>query len=232
MKRANNPFIFCTRLNLLEISGKKAKNLKELASLIEDTPNSAVYYHTHHFLPFQQHKLPKPPNDFAYWIKNELHEDELSEKMMALDLQRGIDVYELKQQALKLIKDHITSNDYKSFNVNPEREFSFIKAKTFIIPTQHKAYDLLEFLEALKEISTDSIYFHLFGVYTLLGQHENNFSTWLKNELGEERLANRISRLDPFMFHTMEELKREVIGIVKKRVRTIIKSKRTNDAVR
>jgi len=224
MIRAKNPFVFQTRLDLLEITGRKAKNLKELVDLIESASPSVIYHHTQHFLSFQQYMSPKSPNDFAHWIKKELHEDALSEKIIALDLQKLLDVHELKEKVLQLTKEHLASDEYRPFDVPSGKEFHFINAKTFIMPTGQVVCNLLEFCEALKKVSVNSIYFHLFGVGALLGKREDSFSYWLENELKEVNLANCISRLDPFVFHTAEDLKSRLIKLVKKRLETIKKS--------
>ena len=221
MIRAKNPFIFQTGLNLLEITGEKAKNLKELADLIEDAPPSVIYYHTHHFLPFQQYISPKSPNDFAYWIKKELHEEVLSEKIIALDLQRPLGIYELKEKMLQLIKKYFADDEYRAYDARSGREFNFIKAKIFIMPTGHRAYDLSEFYDALKSVSINSIYFHLFGIDPSFERCVNYFSCWLRDELKEEVLADYVSQLDPFVFYAMETLRSQLIRPVYKRLKAV-----------
>ena len=221
MIRAKNPFIFQTGLNLLEITGKKARNLKELADLIEDVPLSVIYYHTHHFLPFQQYVSPKSPNDFAYWIKKELHEEVLSEKIIALDLQRPLGIYELKERMLQLIKKYFANDEYRAYDARSGKEFNFIKAKVFIMPTGYKAYDLFELYDALKSVSTDSIYFHLFGTDSHFEKCVNHFSCWLRDELKEEALADCISQLDPFVFYAMETLRSQLIRPIYKRLKAV-----------
>jgi hypothetical protein len=54
LKRAKNPFYFATRLTLRELTGLKARNLRELLKYIRTVPGSVIYNHTHKFL--QQHK--------------------------------------------------------------------------------------------------------------------------------------------------------------------------------
>ncbi|MDO8886541.1 DUF5752 family protein [Candidatus Oleimmundimicrobium sp.] len=221
MIRAKNPFIFQTGLNLLEITGEKAKNLKELADLIENAHLSVIYYHTHHFLPFQQHVSPKSPNDFAYWIKKELHEEVLSEKIIALDLQKPLGIRELKEKMLQLIKKHFTNDEYRAYDVRSGKEFNFIKAKIFIMPIGHKAYDLSEFYDVLKGVSIDSIYLHLFGVDPSFERCVNHFSCWLRDELKEEVLADCISQLDPFVFYATGTLRFQLIRPICKRLKTV-----------
>ncbi|MDI6799796.1 MAG: DUF5752 family protein [Actinomycetota bacterium] len=224
MKKADNPFVFYTRLSLLEITGEKAKNLKELADLIEAAPISVVYHHTHHFVSFQPYESPKTPNDFAYWVKKDIHEEALSERIVALDLEKPLNIFDLKSRIVGLIKEHIDSEDFKPFDTPPGREFHFIKAKVFILPTKHVAYDLVQLQQALKEVSIDSICSHMVGIDPIMGESENDFALWLREELGEEQLAERIAAIDPFIFYVMEDIRNKLLGLVKKAVKSAKRS--------
>jgi hypothetical protein len=51
-------------------------------------PPSVVFQHTHHFLVQHQELSPEPPNDFAYWVATVLQEDELGERLAAVDTVR------------------------------------------------------------------------------------------------------------------------------------------------
>ncbi|MEE9590909.1 MAG: DUF5752 family protein, partial [Thermodesulfobacteriota bacterium] len=65
LKRASQPFRFCTRLNLVELTGKRAGNTAELLKRIEEVEDAVIYHHTHRFLQQYLYLSPEPPNDFA-----------------------------------------------------------------------------------------------------------------------------------------------------------------------
>ncbi|MFB0528149.1 MAG: DUF5752 family protein, partial [bacterium] len=43
--KAKQPFHFYTRLNLIEFTGKKATNLRELVDIMKEVPGSVIYHH-------------------------------------------------------------------------------------------------------------------------------------------------------------------------------------------
>ncbi len=84
LPRAQNPFLFSTRINLIELTGLKARNLQELLEVLKSAPSSIIYHHTHHFLKQHQALSPEPPNDFSYWVTTVLKEDEAFHFMKSL----------------------------------------------------------------------------------------------------------------------------------------------------
>src|SRR6185369_4041255 len=80
---AGTPFRFWTRLTLTTITGRRARDLAELAEHLRTVPGSVVFNHTHHFLVQHQSLSPEPPNDFAFWVTNVLQEDQLGERLAA-----------------------------------------------------------------------------------------------------------------------------------------------------
>jgi len=58
----------------------------------------------------------------------------------------------------------------------------------------------------------------MFEARMRLGVPDNDFSQWLKS-MGEEGLANKISRLDPYNM-TLESLRKKIIRMVEDRVQS------------
>ncbi|MFH0948851.1 MAG: DUF5752 family protein [Elusimicrobiota bacterium] len=211
-----NPFHFYTRLNLTELLGKKAKNLSELLEGLKTVPGSSIYYHTHRFL--QQHHFlsPEPPNDFAYWISNILQEEKLGEQFAAVDIIQFEKIHDLREKFISIIEGYLKTNPViRESSVGAE--FHFMKSVTFIIPTQYTANNLTEFLQAVKKISIQSLYFHIFEARLRLEKGSNDFSNWLEIELKETELAKVISKLDPYT-QTLESLRQKIINLVERRL--------------
>src|SRR5215831_8726223 len=82
---ARDAFRFYTRLTLTRLTGLRASDLAELMEHLRHVPPSVVFHHTHHFLVQHQHLSPEPPNDFAFWVTNVLQEDQLGERLAAID---------------------------------------------------------------------------------------------------------------------------------------------------
>ena len=100
---------------------------------------------------------------------------------------------------------------------SPDKIFHFIKSISFILPTPYIARNLRDFLDILKKISVDSIYFHMFEARLRLDKETNDFSFWLGTSLMEEGLAKKITSMDPYTY-TMEDLRKKLIEMVEERI--------------
>jgi len=216
--KAKEPFRFYTRLNLSELLGLKALNLIELLEIIKNVPGSSIYHHTHRFLQQHQYLSPEPPNDFAYWVSEVLGEDELGEKLASIDTIQFSTIRGLREKIIATIEEHLKDHPQAKLRfARKEEAFHFIKSKSFILPTNYVAYDLGEFIEILKKITIDSIYFHIFEARLRLEKGTNDFSHWIEASLDDKKLAYSISRLDPYTY-TLEDLRIKLIKIIEKRI--------------
>jgi hypothetical protein len=219
IKKANEPFRFYTRLNLSELTGLKASNLEELLDCLKKVPDSAIYHHTHRFLQQHQCLSPEPPNDFAYWVSNIIGERELGERLASIDTVQFTDINGLRQAFISTVEDYLKEKpSVRSRYADKNDALYFIKSLSFVFPTHYIAHDLAEFLEIFKKITIDSIYFHIFESRLRLAKVTNDFSNWIKDSIGDNKLAADISRLDPYSY-TIEELKDKVIRLIERRVK-------------
>lgn len=218
IKKANEPFRFYTRLNLSELTGLKASSLEELLEYIKEVPESCIYHHTHRFLQQHQYLSPEPPNDFAYWVTTSLGEKELGENLASIDTIQFNAISDLRHAFVSVIEDYLKAYpDAKKNSTRKGDAFYFIKSVSFILPTGYVANDLLEFCRILENISIDTIYFHIFEARLRIGKKINDFSYWIESSLGNKRLADSISRLDPYTY-TLEDLRKTIIEKVLKYV--------------
>ncbi len=218
---AKEPFRFYTRLHLTELTGLKASTLIQLLELIKQVPGACIYHHTHRFLQQHQYLSPEPPNDFAYWVTEILDEDVLGERLSSIDTIQFSTIRSLREKIIFTIEDYINNNpSSKNKFANINDEFHFIKSISFILPANYIAYNLYEFVDILKKITIDSIYFHIFEARLRLEKEMNDFSNWIENSLGEKKLAAKISRLDPYTY-TMESLRKTIIEIIEKKDKKI-----------
>lgn len=216
--RAKEPFKFYTRLHLSELTGLKAETLEGLLILIRSVPGSSIYHHTHRFLQQHQYLSPEPPNDFAYWVTGILGENELGERLASIDTIRYSTIHALRDRIADTIEDYLKDNPRaKAKFADGGNEFHFIKSVSFIIPTNYIAAGLGEFAEILKKVTIDSIYFHIFEARLRLEKTTNDFSYWIETSLGDKELADKIAKIDPYTY-TLEDLRRNVIKMVEKRI--------------
>ncbi len=90
------------------------------------------------------------------------------------------------------------------------------------LSTGKRAQNLRELRDRLREIDPDSIYYHFWG--GLLRptfenpEYPNDFAQWAHYGLHDERLAERLSIIDPTDFETMENLRLELIDVIEERL--------------
>ena len=206
-----NEFRFNTKLDQTLLLGRKARNLAELLVGIKTVPGSSIYYHTHKFL--QQHHFlsPEPPNDFAYWITEVLNEARLGEIMSSVDIVQFHTLREVRERFVEILEGHLKSAE-KLSTAPSGQEFHFMGSRTFVLGTPHVAHTLSEFREALKRVSVNSLYYHIFDAKLRLEKDENDFSRWFR-DLGTSELAEKVARLDPYTY-TLEGLRSRIIQLV------------------
>lgn len=215
---SKEPFKFYTRLHLSELTGLRATTLGQLSELIKQVPDSCIYHHTHRFLQQHQYLSPEPPNDFAYWVTEVLGEDELGERLASIDTVQFSSIEDIRDKFIETIDAYLASHPLAKLRFAREgEEFHFIKSVSFILFTNYTARDLKEFVDILSRVTIDSIYFHIFESRLRLKKGANDFSNWIETSLGDKPLAVAISKLDPYTY-TLEELRRTVIEIIRKRV--------------
>jgi hypothetical protein len=208
----SEPFRFYARLNLVELLGRRAATVCELLAGIRDVPGASIYHHTHRFL--QQHHFlsPEPPNDFAYWISGTLGLDDVGERLASVNTVRYRRINDLRARYVELLEEVVAARR-NSWPVCQEgEEFHFMSCRTFITPLPAVAADAREFLDILRRISVNSLYYHVFESRLRLGNGANDFAVWFEAR-GEHDLAAALSRLDPYTI-TLDGLRREIIRLV------------------
>jgi len=220
LPRAPNPFQFVTQVTLVELTGLKARDVRELLEHVKVVPGSVVYHHTHHFLRQHQFLSPEPPNDFAYWATGALKEERLGEQLAAIDTIQFTSIRALREKIVEVLERYLSRAS--RIREAPEGdEFHFMKSKSFVLPTPHRAYDLAEFADAIRKVSVHSLYHHIFEARLRIERGTNDFYNWLVAELQENELARSIGRLDPYT-HTLEALRQRIVSLVEGRIRDIL----------
>ena len=217
LKKATKPFRFYTHLNLKELTGLKASNLTELAKLLKEVPDPVIYYHTHNFLEEHQYLTPKPANDFALWVSDELGDEVLGEKLASIDTFDFPTIGALRARIEGVIRDYLSKKPDER-TAHDGREFHFIKSTSFILPTPYIAHDLREFVEVLRQVSLNSLSYHIFEARLRLKKGVNDFSIWIDDCLGDKDLADKLAYLDPYNY-TLEGLRSTIIQLIEKRIK-------------
>jgi len=217
LTKSSQPFRFFTRLQLKELTGLRAASVPELLKVLKNAPDSVIYYHTHNFLEEHQYLTPEPDNDFALWVYDSLDLPVLSEKLANIDTLEYTSLGALRSAIITVIERYL-ADEPKAKTAKAGVEFNFIKSVIAVIPTPYYASDLREFVEILRKITIDSLYFHIFESRLRLKSKSNDFSTWMRTGLGENDLADQIEKLVPYTT-TLEGLRSTIIRQVEKRIK-------------
>ncbi len=205
-------FEFRTRLTVPKLTRRTATTVGELADHLRQVPPSVVFQHTHHFLVQHQELSPEPPNDFAYWVGMVLQEDELGERLAAVDTVRFASLHALQARLLEILDAHLAAG--RNHRSAPDDEpFHFKDAVSVVLPTGHSAASIPEFRTALARVSTASISYHLFESRLRVGAEDNDFSAWLEGQMDLPAVARSIRALDPYT-HTLEGLRQALLGLL------------------
>ncbi len=217
LRKATKPFRFYTHLHLKELTGLKASNLTELVKVLKEVPDPVIYYHTHNFLEEHHYLTPEPANDFALWVSDELGDEVLGEKLASIDTFDFPTIGALRARIEGVIRDYLSKNP-DGRTAHEGREFHFIKSISFILPTPYIAHDLREFVEVLRQVSLNSLSYHIFEARLRLKKGVNDFSIWIEDCLGDKDLADRLAYLDPYNY-TLESLRSTIIQLIEKRIK-------------
>lgn len=211
------PFKFCTRLTLTEVTGRKAANITELLEGIKAADDAIIYHHTHRFIKQSHHLVPEGANDFAYWVANTVQADRLGEELTSIDIVQYHSLADIRDAFVKMLERHIAENPGPVRTVAAGREFHFMRAIRFSLPTECDAVDYKSFIECLLKVSVSSLYLHVFEARLRPPYGVDDFSHWFKTNFNDDRIGEEISRLDPYSY-TLESLRQRIIRIIERRL--------------
>jgi septum formation topological specificity factor MinE len=86
------------------------------------------------------------------------------------------------------------------------------------LATGKRAQNLRELREHLRDIESNSIYYHFWG--GLLRprfdnpEYHNDFAIWAANSIHNKILAERLAIIDPVTFKTLDDLREELIDVI------------------
>ena len=210
------PFCFRTRLTLAEATGRKACSVVELLEGLREADEEVIYYHTHRFIKQFHFLVPEGANDFAYWVSNTVQADKLGEELTAIDIVRFNSLAGIKEAFVNKLERHMAENPGPQRIVAPGREFNFMRAVRFSLPTRCAATGYSSFIDCLRRVSVSSLYLHVFEARLRQPCGIDDFSLWFSEQLGDRHIGEKLSCLDPYSY-TLEGLRRKIIEIVAER---------------
>lgn len=209
MIHAEKPFIFNKCVIIPKPTGKIAKNLKDLRKMIAEVSSASIYHHTYQCF-LKGHAL-EYTNDFAQWAGESVGAKALCEHLSIIDPYEFKDIEDLREKLLEVIDGYLAERLPGPHPCVPGKEFFFNEGFTEISPAGMRARNLVEFQIAMKSLEKGSIYYHFYDARARNGV--DDFSAWMLDALGNEKLAGKIKSIDPFI-HDMEEVRTHIIEAI------------------
>jgi len=209
-------FAFNQCVSIVKSTGKRAKHLRELRSLIAKVGDESIYHHVHQY--FLKGHMLEYTNDFSQWAGESLEERALAERLASIDPYTLKSVNAVRKEVLREI-DAFLMDFPEPHEVVSGNEFYFNETVNLVFPIGVKTKNLAEFLVAIEHIDAGSIYYHFYDSRVRLGEGiMDDFSMWIEHTLGRKAVAEKIRAIDPFM-HSIESIRMHIREIVEEYVR-------------
>jgi hypothetical protein len=197
---------------ITRIDNERATNLGQLRDGLVRCSDASIFYHTfqslgrHHFL------TEGFSNDFAQWVLAALNLPGLAEQLGGLDIRNYVDLHDLRRDALLIVDEfhRVHPGEGRSPAFEP---FYFLSSVEVVVPLGLEAWTLGEFRYWLERCSHASFHFHFLASRLRLRLRSNDFSVWLEEELGLDRLARLTERLD-ICTDTLEGGKARLLALI------------------
>ena len=209
---ATRPFHFTGCVELREITGRRARDERELMEEIEGAPAESIYYHTDTVFLRRPLVAGSYPNDFAIWVAVQIRDQVLAERLGMVDPFLFESVERTREEILSILDDHL-----ERLNPVPRVVFGdpffFVRSHLIEVPTGITARSLAEFRAAIAEVDVSAIYLHALDARSRRGVRGGQFAEWLGEELGLAELAERVGRLNPYL-GGLERVRQMMLALV------------------
>ncbi|MCI0404558.1 MAG: DUF5752 family protein [candidate division Zixibacteria bacterium] len=204
-------FVFYTSVPLVELTGRAARNARQLAEEVERAEASSIFFHTHDYVREHHFLSQEYPSDFAYWAAEILQEKGLGERLAFVDIRQFTSIPALRAEILSILKSQ--GGKRAEREVLPGLEFHFRKSINIVVPTGYTAANLAEFRDGLSRVDNNSLHYHLIEAHLRDETPGNDFSNWVVECLGKEKLAAQIAQIDPYV-NTLDQTRQKLLNLV------------------
>ncbi len=209
-------FEFTGCIEIKELLGEKADNELQLMEQLEEVALDSVYYHTHSYFLRHFYLAGQYPNDFANWAALQVRDRVLGEKLGIVTPSGEKSLEDIRSELLDIIDAHLSSIKIIPSVVYGE-SFYFMKSRIIEIKTGVSVKDLAGFTDALKVVHASAIYNHIFEARLRIRKGRSDFATWLEECLGLDSLAEKLERIDCYMY-SLEDLRAKIIDLCQKEI--------------
>ncbi|MBN2419991.1 MAG: hypothetical protein JXL81_11445 [Deltaproteobacteria bacterium] len=187
-------------------TGKRAQNLRELISGMQEIDLNSIYYHFWGGLLRPRFDNPEYHNDFAIWIAHSLYNKPLAEKLALFDPAGYSSMSELRDEMVDIIEEDLDETEYPVW-ARRDNQFEFIGSQLVVFNTNMAINDPVEMSNYISRMSAGSIFFHFIDGRRRNSEQLDDFRNWLlQYEDHYIDLIERIEVIDPY-FSSLTELR-------------------------
>jgi hypothetical protein len=212
MDTAVAPFVFTGCVELRQTLNLRALDERELMDRLEDAPGAAVLFHTYGYFLRHGPVTMAYGNDFAAWVATQVRDQVLAERLAVVNPFEFDSLETLREELVTVVNDHLVR-----LSSVPRIEFGepfyFQQSEVVQVPLGPGVTGLAEFRNALADVDTSAVYFHMIEARARLGRPADDFSEWIRASLRLSALADRIARIDAYMT-SLERVRARVLSLV------------------
>ncbi|MGZ4959978.1 MAG: DUF5752 family protein [Methylomonas sp.] len=201
-------FVFSIRdCALIAIAtGAKALTLTEFRNELSQIHPGSIYYHFWGWLlqpRFEEHEYN---NDFAAWVRHNLHDAELAERLAVIDPTEFDELEDLRREIIEIIEQHLDDNERLQWQP-ANQPFEFIQSQIVVFDTHARVAEPEALAELLPRFSIGSVFYHFIDARRRSPSRLDDFSAWLA-DFGNDHasLLSELAGIDPH-FSSLVELR-------------------------
>jgi len=209
------PFQVKDCILLSKMSGMMpAFNIRDLRDRIANSSPQVIYHHFCENLLVPVFDYPDFRNDFAVWVKRQLEDNVLAERLGIIDPYLYKNMDELRCEVMDILDERLNELiDIPSVPLG--HEFYFREAITVVFDTGKKIKDPGEMADAVDRMTNGSVYFHFLEARRRTPAGTDDFTLWLQDFKDQwNDLLQDLKTID-FVFYSLGELRQEISRTVK-----------------
>ncbi len=192
---------------LVIATGKSAQNLRELRDNLITIDPGSIYYHFWGTLLRPRFDDPEYNNDFASWVRHNLHDAILAERLGVVDPSEFNEIDDLRHELIDLIEERLDESELVLWT-KVDQQFYFLRSQIVVFDTRKSIHTPEELVDIIPQLSIGSIFYHFIDAKRRTPEKRDDFRAWLSGF--DERYADLIEELaaiDPF-FSSLTQLRR------------------------
>lgn len=193
-------------------TGMEARTLRELQHQLSQVDGSSIYFHFWGSLLRPGFEERQYHNDFAEWVRHELHDKVLAERLAVIDPSDFEDLEGLRADLSDVIGERVDESEAPAWSRN-DRQFQFICSQIVVFDTHVAVEQPHHLAEVVPNLSTSSVFYHFIDARRRLPERTDDFRKWLAGLEGYDGLIRQLADIDPY-FVTLAELKAQLARVI------------------